>query len=353
MDKETIALVEDVRKALVAHAKTQTSNSAKKKTRKITSQVIWEPGPYLDELDNILSTAKTETEAVNRVRSLVRSSEEAALNQMTLLPDDTGHHKVQSRTGGDDLTELPYNRTGPIIKRLSDKHQMTFGNTTGPKGNLTAELSLSNAAHKFDNKATGLEKESGIGKAIPKDKVAHNKGTAKYANMKGVDLTNDQAIFTDLDTKVTEQVKQANIAIESDAPRQKAIRDLTGDPLTYGIDANPADVAKTKQSLLTVDLQKVKQSYLTLTGGKASFSAFIPWFDYLEPLDQIFGGQVESTIDKGINVVKQAVGQKPNPVGHTVVKDPITNFGHGVARRIWDVGNMLSNQTNPYPAEIK
>ena len=39
--------------------------------------------------------------------SLVRSSEEAALKQMTLLPDDTGHHIVQSRTGGDALTELP------------------------------------------------------------------------------------------------------------------------------------------------------------------------------------------------------------------------------------------------------
>ncbi len=353
MDKETIALVEDVRKSLVAHAKTQTSDSAKKKTRKITSQVIWEPGPYLDELDNILSTAKTKAEATARIRTLVRSSEEAALNEMTLLPDDTGHHKVQSRTGGDDLTEIPYKRSGPIIKRLSDKHQMTFGNTTGPKGNLTAQLSLSNATHKFDDRATGLERESGIGKAIPKDKVAHNKGTAAYANMKGVDLTDDQAIYNSLDGKVTEQVKQANVAIESDAPRQRAIRDLTGDPLTYGIDADPADVAKTKQSLLTVDQKKVKQSYLTLTGGKASFSAFIPWFDYLEPLDQLTGGHIESTIDKGVNMVRQAVGQKPNPVGHTVVKDPITNFGNGVARRIWDVGNMLSNQTNPYPAEIK
>ena len=353
MDKETIALVEDVRKSLVAHAKTQTSASAKKKTRKITSQVIWEPGPYLDELDNILSTAKTKAEAVDRVRSLVRSSEEAALDSMTLLPDDTGHHKVQSRTGGDDLTELPYKRTGPIIKRLSDKHQMTFGNTTGSKGNLTAELSLSNAAHKFDDRSTGLERESGIGKVIPKDKVAHNKGTAAYANMKGVDLTNDQAVFTALDNKVTEQVNQANIAIESDAPRQKAIRDLTGDPLTYGIDANPADVAKTKQSLLTVDLKKVEQSYLKLTNGGVSFNSVIPWFDYLEPLDQLTGGHVESTIDKGVNMVKETLGFKPNPVGHHEVKDPITNFGNGVARRIWDLGNMLSNQTNPYPADIK
>ena len=89
MDKETIALVEDVRKSLVDFGKKQTG-SALKKTRKITSQIIWEPGPYLNELDDILSSSATKEEAVMRVRSLVRSSEEAALKSMTLLPDDTG-----------------------------------------------------------------------------------------------------------------------------------------------------------------------------------------------------------------------------------------------------------------------
>ena len=38
-------------------------------------------------------------------------------------------------------------------------------NTTGPGGNLPAEMSLSNYAHKaHDARATGLERESGIGK---------------------------------------------------------------------------------------------------------------------------------------------------------------------------------------------
>ena len=55
------------------------------------------------------------------------------------------------------LTDLPYERSGPIIERLSEKHQRTFGSTTGPKGNLPAELSLSNAdLHKFDNRARGI-----------------------------------------------------------------------------------------------------------------------------------------------------------------------------------------------------
>ena len=129
---------------------------------------------------------------------------------MTLLPDDTGHHIVQSRTGGDALTELPYERTGPIIERLSSKHQQKFGNTVGPGGNLPAEMSLSNYAHKADDRATGLERQSGIGKNPDKATTAHQKGTAAYANMKGVDLTSDTAIEADLSRKVVEQQQAAN-----------------------------------------------------------------------------------------------------------------------------------------------
>jgi hypothetical protein len=83
------------------------------------------------------------------------------------------------------------------------------------------------------------------------------------------------------------------------------------------------------------------------------FNAVIPWFDYVGPLDQATGGHVESTIDRGVNVVRESLGFKPNPVGHTPVKDPITNFGNGIARRVWDLGNLLTNQTNHYPAEIQ
>ena len=244
MDKATIALIEDVRKSLVEHGKTQ-SGSALKKTRKITSQIIWDPTPYLDELDNIKSTSKTPQEAIQRIRSLVRSSEEAALKQMTLLPDDTGHHIVQSRTGGDALTELPYERTGPIIERLSAKHKQKFGNTVGPGGNLPAEMSLSNYAHKADDRATGIERESGIGKNPNKATTAHQKGTAAYANMKGVDLASDDAIEADLSRKVVEQQQAAKTAAATDAPRQAAIRKIV--PGAY--QGNVQDIARAKRNV--------------------------------------------------------------------------------------------------------
>lgn len=274
MDKETIALVEDVRKSLVKYGQNATSSSVKKKTRKVTSQIIWDAGSYLDELDNIKSTSKTDEEAIERIRSLVRTSEEDALKSMQLLPDDTVHHGVQTRTGGDALTDLPYSRSGPIIQGLSEKHQRTFSNTTGPGGNLTAELSLSNAAHKFDNRAKGLEKESGIGKAIPKADTAHPKGTAGHSRLKGVDWGDDASVREGLDRSITQQLADADRAVQSDAPRKDAIKKLV--PEAYS--GTAADVAKTREiitpKLLTNKLD-ILNSYRTLARGK-TFGALLP-----------------------------------------------------------------------------
>ena len=51
MDKETIELVEGVRKLLTAYEETA-QGSVLKKTRKVTSQIIWSADEYLDDLDN-------------------------------------------------------------------------------------------------------------------------------------------------------------------------------------------------------------------------------------------------------------------------------------------------------------
>ena len=363
MDKETIALVEDVRKSLIDFGKKTGSASVKKKTRKVTSQILWEPGPYLDELDNILSTSKNTNEAVMRVRSLVRQSEEAALSTMNLLPDDTMHHIIQSRTGGDALTELPYERTGPIIAGLSEKHQMTFGNTTGPGSNLPAEMSLSNYAHKADDRATGLERESGIGKNPDKLTTAHPKGTAGEASMKGVDLTSDAAITEALDQKITRQVQAAQVAAATDAPRQQAIRDLTGNPLAYSGTAE--DVASARVAALQLDPVDVKKSYQTLTAVNGSmkygvkFGALLPavgiGFDLLDAKGKIERAKQPdaSLLDKaqaGIASVTAATAPIPEPITQTV------NAVSGGINLAIDLGrdffNMLSTPKQPTEEEL-
>lgn len=275
MDKETIELIEAVRKSLIKFRDQTTSDSVKKKTRKVTSQIIWDASSYLDELDNIKSTSKTDAEAIDRIRSLVRTSEENALEAIKLLPDDTVHHEVQTRTGGDPFTEMPYSRSGPIVEALSDKHKMRFSNTTGPGGNLRAELSLSNAAHKFDDRATGLERESGVGKAIPKAKTAHPKGTAGHARLRGVDWSDDASVTEALDRSITEQRAAANRAIQSDAPRQEAIKKLA--PGAYsGTADDVAEARKLIQPQLLTNRNAILDAYRALTkvpGGRAAFAA--------------------------------------------------------------------------------
>ena len=265
MDKETIELVEGVRKLLTAYEETA-QGSVLKKTRKVTSQIIWSADEYLDDLDNIRATAKTDEEAIQRIRSLVRKSEEDALKAMTVLPDDTGHHLVQSRTGGDALTRVPYERSSRIIQDLGEEFDRTFGNTMGPRGNLPPEMSLSNFAHKADDRATGLERESGLGKNPDKATTAHAKGTAGYADMKGVDMADDEAIKADLRGKVGEQIQQGEIAAQTDAPRQEFLRQASGRPELYKGPV-PSD--------LELDRQTILRSYDALRPGLRNAANFL------------------------------------------------------------------------------
>ena len=327
MDKETIELVEAVRRSLVDYQKT-VEGSVLKKTRKVTSQIIWSADEYLDELDNIKSTSKTDAEAIERIRSLVRSSEQRALDTMTVLPDDTGHHLVQSRTGGDPLTEIPYQRSGPIIQRLSEKHQRTFGNTMGPQGNLPPEMSLSNFAHKADDRATGLERESGLGKNPDKATTAHAKGTAGYANMKGVDMSSDAAIEADLDIKVGEQIEQGRIAAQTDAPRQQFLREASGNPQLY---KGPVP------GNLELDRNVILRSYDALRPGLKNAAAFLGKI----PIKGAVGGAIISGAKPGfadVGTLQKAtqgdIGGVAADVGVGAVTGGVVELGLQGAQRI-------------------
>ena len=220
MDKETIALIEEVRKQLIDFGKQASSSSVKKKTRKVTSQIIWDAESYVDELDNIKSTSKTDAEAIQRIRSLVRNSEEDALKSMTVLMDDTGHHIVQSRTGGDAFTDLPYSRSGPIVSRLSEKHQQKFGNTTGVGGNLPPEMSCLMLLTSMTTKLQ-VSNVSPVLARLSLRNRQHTPGTAKHANMRGVDMSDDVAVENFLSNSIEEQQQAARNAAAADFPRQR------------------------------------------------------------------------------------------------------------------------------------
>ena len=256
------------------------SSSVIKKTRKTLSQLDWGVEQYADELDNLM----TRGAGADEIRSYIRGIEEKALKDFQLLADDSVHHRVQSRTGGDTLSAAKSSDVRNVVKKLEQKYGMTFGNSAGPGGNLTADLSLSNYAHKADDRARGLEKESGIGKNPNKSTTAHARGTAGYAKpLTAKEIANEKNLFDALDRRVSAQIEDANQGLRTDAPRQQAIRDLTGDPLAYSPNGTAADVAKTKKSLLTIDPKKVMETYKNLTAAQQtklikqlSISSMIP-----------------------------------------------------------------------------
>ena len=224
------------------------SDSRLKKIRKVMTQLDQNFSIYADAVDNALVKGG----GADDIRSIVRGVEEAALEGLKLLEDDSVHHIIQSRTGGDTLIEAPGDRVRRVFRRLEDKYEMTFGNTTGPKGNLQAQYSLSNFSHKSDNRARGLELESGIGKNPDKSTTSHPRSTAGSSkNLTPAQLASDDALFEALDKNIGQQIADSRQGLITDTPRQTAIRKLDPTGKAYTPGATVEDVAKSRPLIQT------------------------------------------------------------------------------------------------------
>ena len=287
------------------------SSSVLKKTRKTLSQLDWGVEQYADGLDDLMRKGAN----ADMVRSYIRKIEEKALKDFQLLADDSVHHKVQSRTGGDTLSKAGSKQVRSVVKRLEDKYGIKFGNSSGPGGNLTADLSLSNYAHKADDRARGLEKESGIGKNPDASTTAHARGTAGYAkNLSEAEIANEESLFNALDKRVGDQIQDARAGLKTDAPRQQAIRDLANDPLLYSADATAADVAKGRSKLLSLDPSDIQKTYQSLKRNSLMANGLGAAAGFLsngEAVDKALKGDYKGALKTGAKdaVIGEGVGQ--------------------------------------------
>ncbi len=274
MDKDLARLHDATRSKLLTYrdqlkSTLPSSSSTLKNARKALSKLDLNFELYANLLDNLMS----EGADFSKMRKELRNFEEKSLDAIKLLEDDTVHHRVQSRTGGDTLAYAKGSDVRSVIQRLKDKYGITFGDSSGPGGNLTADMSLSNFAHKQDTNAKGLELASGIGKNPDRSLTAHRKGLAGYArHLKPSQIASESALFEALDKRVSEQLENAKVGAATDAPRQKAVRDLLGDPLTYSPNATIEDVAKQRKKLLTVDPAKIQETYKELINNRKLLS---------------------------------------------------------------------------------
>ena len=281
MDKElnklhdiTRNMLIDVQKNLLAKKPVPGfSPSDLKKVRKALSNLDFDTESYGDIMEKNVNNPKGLMKAI-------RNQETRVMRAFELLPDDTIHHLVQQRTGGDFSLNVSGDTVRNAVSRLQDRFQMRFGQYSGPTGTVRGDTALSNFAHKADDRATGLEKLSGIGKNTDPSTTAHRYGTAGYSKtLTAAETADADALVEALAPRITDQLEDVKVGIQTDSPRVEAIRSL--DPRlkdAYKITNTAEDIVEMKGVIQTIPRANIIQTYrplLELKGGSFRLS-FLP-----------------------------------------------------------------------------
>ena len=348
MDKELSQLHDLARAKLLElreyYKANDPKNSNLKRVRKALSNLDLAPELYGD----ILSDASSSNFDPKGLTKAIRNHEEQTMRAFQLLSDDTIHHTVQQRTGGDSLAKVDGDVIRGAIRRLEDRG-IRLGNTSGPGGNVKgAEVSLSNYAHKADDTASGLERQSGIGKNPDKSTTAHSKGTAGFAkDFTPEQLADEKALAKALEESAIAQKKLTQVGVNTDAPRQNLIKDLTGDPLAYSPNATAADVAKTRDAVKAVSPEQLIKTYKVLPKFLKGAAMLVPIVGGLsDGADAVERTKVAAQ-PNATPVDKLQAGLAQTAAATAFVPEPtaqVTNFAAGAANLIIDFGKFVWNK---------
>ena len=267
MDKELVKLHDitrnmliDVQRNLLAKKPVPGfSPSDLKKVRKAISNLDFDTESYGDIMEKNVSNPKGLMKAI-------RNQETRVMRAFELLPDDTIHHLVQQRTGGDFSLNVSGDTVRNAVSRLQDRFQMRFGQYSGPTGTVRGDTAFSNFAHKADDRATGLEKLSGIGKNTDPSTTAHRYGTAGYSKtLTAAETADADALVEALAPRISNQLEDVKVGIQTDSPRVEAVRAL--DPRlkdAYKATNTAEDIAEMKGVIQTIPEENIIQTYRPL-----------------------------------------------------------------------------------------
>ena len=235
------------------------SPSDLKKVRKAISNLDFDTESYGDIMEKNVSNPKGLMKAI-------RNQETRVMRAFELLPDDTIHHLVQQRTGGDFSLNVSGDTVRNAVSRLQDRFQMRFGQYSGPTGTVRGDTAFSNFAHKADDRATGLEKLSGIGKNTDPSTTAHRYGTAGYSKtLTAAETADADALVEALAPRISNQLEDVKVGIQTDSPRVEAVRAL--DPRlkdAYKATNTAEDIAEMKGVIQTIPEENIIQTYRPL-----------------------------------------------------------------------------------------
>ena len=229
MDKE-LAQLHDLARTMLLEVQAQYNagvippgfgKSDKKRLDKAISNLDFNPEAYVDIMEDVMVGQKGSKELMKRIRNV----ETKVMKAFELLNEDTIHHLVQQRTGGDFSKQVSGDVVRGAVKRLEDRFGLKFSQATGPGGVIRGDTALSNFAHKSDLTQKGAELASDIGKNPDPSTTAHRLGTSGYSKTLSPQETRDeQALFEALEARVAPQLEDVKVGITTDQPRVQAIR---------------------------------------------------------------------------------------------------------------------------------
>ena len=229
MDKE-LAQLHDLARTMLLEVQAQYNagvippgfgQTDKKRLDKAISNLDFNPEAYVDIMEDVMVGQKGSKELMKRIRNV----ETKVMKAFELLNEDTIHHLVQQRTGGDFSKQVSGDVVRGAIKRLEDRFGLKFSQATGPGGVIRGDTALSNFAHKSDLTQKGAELASNIGKNPDPSTTAHRLGTSGYSKTLSPQETRDeQALFEALEARVAPQLEDVKVGIATDQPRVQAIR---------------------------------------------------------------------------------------------------------------------------------
>ena len=283
--------------------------SDKKRLDKAISNLDFNPEAYADIMENIMSGNKGPKELMKRIRNV----ESNVMKAFELLNEDTIHHLVQQRTGGDFSKQVSGDVVRGAIRRLEDRFDLKFSQATGPKGVVRGDTALSNYAHKSDLTQKGAELASGIGKNPKPETTAHRMGTRGYSKtLTAAETANENALVKALESRIAPQLEDVKVGIATDQPRVQAIRKAApGLERAYMPDNTASEIAEMQKIARELPESVKVQTYkpLIIKGGVASLSFAA---EYGDAIDEITGGAITNTINKTIvNPIRQVFGQEP------------------------------------------
>ena len=229
MDKE-LAQLHDLARTMLLEVQAQYNagvippgfgKSDKKRLDKAISNLDFNPEAYVDIMEDVMVGQKGSKELMKRIRNV----ETKVMKAFELLNEDTIHHLVQQRTGGDFSKQVSGDVVRGAVKRLEDRFGLKFSQATGPGGVIRGDTALSNFAHKSDLTQKGAELASDIGKNPDPSTTAHRLDTSGYSKTLSPQETRDeQALFEALEARVAPQLEDVKVGIATDQPRVQAIR---------------------------------------------------------------------------------------------------------------------------------